>query len=184
MTQPVQSGDPELWKRLKAQVWEALGKGAPLPDFNMVLNDLKHNHDITPVEMNHLLQLFATLVIWDVYNIEMPSEKKLLPLKEMGPHYQIYDRGSCLVATPKELFSHERTLEEALQAARVLASEAYQRNWTIEFDGYFPMARAAWVELQALGEKHGRQATIIHYTPSSDDLKLYSARIQTLGLTF
>lgn len=155
----------------KSKVWEALKENLPIPDLETILT-----REISPVEVYYLLQRFATLTIWDVYNLDTPSEKKILDIKGLNEHYYIYDRGSCLVAAPKELFSHKRTLEDGLQAARLLAQEAYNRSWVIEFAGFDKMVRAAWVELQLLGDKHGKLLEILHYTPTMDDLRVYEVK--------
>lgn len=160
----------------KSQVWEALGKNLPLPDLGEVMNRAP-----TPIEIYYLLQRWATLTIWDVYNLDTPGEKKLLQLEGCSPHYQLWDRGSCLIAAPKDLYSHERTLEDALQTAKVLAREVYKRGWVIEFAGFDKMVRAAWVELKLLEEKHGKALEVLHYNPSPDDLKVFKSEFKTMA---
>lgn len=166
--------------KLKHQVWEALGKNLPPPDIAEMLN-----RPITVVEIYYLLQRFATLTIWDVYNLEYPGDKKLIQVEGNSQHYNIFDRGSCIVAAPKDLFSHERTLEDALQAARALAREVYKRGWVIEFAGFNKMVRAAWVELQVLGSKHGKFLEVLHFEPSPEDLHLSEVQVEARapGLT-
>lgn len=169
--------DPYFLTNLKSKVWEALGQDLPLPNLGDILN-----RPVTPIEVYYLLQRWATLTVWDVYNLDFPSEKQLIELPGASKHYFIYDRGSCLVGTPKDLYSYERTLEDALQTARVIAREVYRRGWTIEFAGFNKMVRAAWVELQVLGEKHGKQLEILHYSPSQDDFKVYAAKAKDPNL--
>jgi hypothetical protein len=166
----------DIFGNFKTQVWEALMKNLPVPDVGDILN-----RPISAVELFYLLQRFAVLTIWDVYNLEMPADKKILTLEGMSPHYHIYDRGSCLVGAPKDLFSHERTLEDALQTARVMSREVYKRNWTIELSGFNKMIRASWVELQLLGDKNGRHLDILRYDPTSDDMRIYTEKAKTLG---
>lgn len=170
--------DPYFLTDLKSQVWEALGQDLPIPEIGSILN-----RPITPVEIYYLLQRFAVLTIWDVYNLESPGEKHLLKLDGMNPHYNAYDRGSCLVVAPKDLYSHKRTLADALQASKVLAQEVYKRGWTIEFAGFNKMVRAAWVELQHLGDKHGKKIEILHFSPTPDDLRVYVVQTQMRGPT-
>lgn len=160
----------ELFRKLKSEVWDALGKNLPLPDMAEILN-----RPITLTEIYYLLQRFATLTIWDVYNLDYPGEKILLNLEGVSPHYQVYDRGCCIVGTPKDLFSHQRTLEDAMKTARAMAREVYKRGWVIEFAGFDKMVRSAWVELQLLGEQYGKPLEILHYTPSPGDVKIYVA---------
>jgi hypothetical protein len=170
--------DPFYLNNLKSQVWAALGQNLPMPEMEGLLN-----RPITAIEIYYLLQRFAVLTIWDVYNLEQPSAKTLLKLEGTNQHYNIYDRGSCLVAAPKELFSHERTLADGLDASRVLAREVYKRGWTIEFAGFNKMVRAAWVELQLLGDKHGKKIEILHYVATPEDHRVYSKQTQQSGPT-
>lgn len=166
-----------LANNFKTQVWEALEKNLPVPDFADILN-----RALTPIEIYYLMERFATLTIWDVYNLDAPGEKKLLNLKGASKHYHIYDCGSCLIGSPKELFSHARTLEDALQTSRAMAREVYDRGWTIEFGGFNKMARAGWVELQVLADKHGKSIDVLHYIPSNQDVALYQTQAKTLEL--
>lgn len=164
----------------KSQIWEALLKNIPMPELSEILE-----RPITAVELYYLLQRFAVLTIWDVYNLDAPSEKTLLNLEGMNPYYNIYDRGSCIVGAPKDLFDHRRTLEDALHTARVMAREVYKRNWTIELSGFNKMIRAAWVELQIIGDRQGRHLDILRYDPSQEDMRIYSEKIKvmaTLGM--
>lgn len=169
----------EFYGDLKSRVWEALGKDLPIPDIGDVLN-----RPITAIEVYYLLQRYATLTIWDVYNLDAPGEKHLLTLEDMNEHYNIYDRGSCIVGAPKDLFSHKRTLEDALHTARVMAREVYKRGWVIEFAGFDKMVRGAWVEFQILAEKFGKPIEILHYTPSQDDLRIVAAKASAPGMKF
>ncbi len=162
--------------QLKTQVWEALAKNLPIPEFDALLD-----RPISVVEMYYLLQRFGVLTVWDVYNLEMPAEKKLLQLEGVSKHYNVYDRGSCLIGAPKDLFSHERTLEDALQTSRAMAREVYKRNWTIELAGFNKMVRGAWVELQHLGDKNGRHVDILHFDPSSDDMRVYTEQARAIA---
>ena len=100
----------------------------------------------------------------------------MLTLEGTSPHYNVYDRGSCLVACPKDLFSHVRTIDDGLQTARAMAREVYKRDWTIELAGLDKMSRAAWVEIQHLGDLNGKRLEVINFIPTPDDVKVYSAQ--------
>jgi putative Ig domain-containing protein len=167
-------GEPQFYTGLKKQIWDALEKNQPVPEFAELFN-----RQLTAVEIYYLMQRFATLTIYDVYNLDRPGALKLLSLEGASPHYNIYDRGSCIVGAPKELFSHARTLEDALITAKVMAREVYKRGWTIEFVGFQKMMRAGWVELQVLGEKHGNALDILHYSPTDRDVKLIMEELKT-----
>jgi hypothetical protein len=155
---------------LKAKVWEALGEGMPLPDLSELLN-----RPLTHDDIYYLLKRFATLKIWDVYNLDPPSEPKLLTIPGVSKHYNVYDRGCYIIGVPKDLFTYERTMEDALLTAKAMAGEVFNRGWTIEFTGFGKMARACWVELQILGDKHEKPIEIIHYNPTPKDMRLYEA---------
>lgn len=161
----------EAFNDLKTRIWDALGKDLAIPELEEIFT-----RPISANDIYYLLQRFATLTIWDVYNLEPAAEKKIITVPGSSPHYNIYDRGSCIIGAPKDLFSHERTLEDALQTARAMASEVYKRGWVIEFAGFDKMARAAWIEIQLLGDKHGKVLEVLHYTPTEADIKIYTSR--------
>lgn len=158
---------------LKAKIWEALGDNAPIPEIESLLD-----RPLTLVEVYYLIQQFATMTIWDVHNLDLPGENIKLKLEDSSPHFNVYDRGSCLVGAPVDLFSHQRTLEDALITARAMAREAYKRNWTVELTGFNKMVRATWVEIQILSAKHGKPLEVLHYEPTDADQKLYRAEEQ------
>jgi len=159
----------EYIDQLKAQVWRALEDKLPVPDLGNLTNA-----PVTLADVYHLLECWATLTIWDALNLEPLGEAKLLTLEGASPHYNVYDRGSALVASPKDLFSHARTLEDALQTARAMAREVYKRGWVLEFAGFEKMESAAWIELQHLENLYGKKVEILHYNPSFQDLRIYS----------
>lgn len=163
--------------KLKAQIWEALEQNLPLPDLGEI-----YDRPITFQEVYYLLERWAVLVVWDAFNLEPPGEKTLLELEDCSVHFNVYDRGSSIVAAPKDLFSHERTIADALQTARAVAREVYRRGWTIELAGFEKMTRAAWVELQLLGDKHGKRLEILHFDPGFKEIKVYNEEAKTIAL--
>jgi hypothetical protein len=167
-------GEAQFYTGLKSQIWDALGKNQPIPELEEFFK-----HPLTAVEIYYLMQRFATLTIYDVYNLDPPGESHLLDLPGSSPHYKIYDRGSCLIGVPKELFSHERTQLDALITSKVMAREVYKRGWTIELVGFQKMMRAAWVEMQVLGKKQGNFLDVLHYVPTANDLKLYDTEFES-----
>lgn len=169
----------DLMRNLKTQVWEAVGKGQPLP----TMPDLGgiFNWPITAFDIYYLLERFAYLTIWDAYNLDSPGKPKTLNLKGASAHYRVMDRGSCLVASPVDLFSYARTARDALVTARAMAEEVYSRGWTIEFSGFDKMVRAAWVRLQVLGKQKGKFLEILHYTAPPEDMVIYTKEIGALS---
>lgn len=162
--------DPSFLGNLKTQIWEALGQNLPLPEMGDAMD-----RPITPTELYYLMQRYAVLSIWDVYNMDPAHDKVLLNLPDSSPHYNIYDRGSSLIGAPKDLFSYDRTLADAIQTSKVMAREVFKRGWTIEFAGFNKMVRAAWIELRLQGDKAGKHLEILHYSPGPEDIKVYTA---------
>lgn len=160
---------------IKSQVWDALNQALPIDGIEAILN-----LPITKLDIYYLLERWGTLTVWDAFNLDPPSEKKLLKLEGVSEHYLVYDRGSSLIMAPKELFSHERTLQDGVNSSRALAREIFQRGWTIEMAGLDKYTHAAWVEFQHLGDKHGKRIEIINYTPSPEELRAYQTE-QLMG---
>lgn len=154
---------------LKAEAWKALEGDLPLPDLQAI-----YERNISPIDVYYLLERWGTLTIYNAYDLNPPGEKKAIELPGVSKHYQVYDRGCCLVSVPKKLFSHERTLADALQTARVMAREVYKREWAVELIGFEKFTRAAWVEIQLQVDKHGKELEIINYNPTADDINLYT----------
>lgn len=171
------TGTTDYMDQLKAQIWEAVDQRLPVPD----LSEL-YDRPITAIDIYYLLERWGILQVWDAFNLEPPGELVLLKLEGASEHYNVYDRGSCIVACPKDLFSHERTIEDGLRTARAVAKELYKRQWTIELTGFDKMVRAAWVELQHLADIHGKQLEIINFEPTINDIKLYHSETQDLRL--
>lgn len=169
----LQNKGADYLDQIKTQVWIAVDQRLPIPD----LGEL-YDRPISALEIYHLLERWGILKIWDAYNLDPPGPMKELNLSGASPHYHVYDRGSHIIAVPKDLFSHERTLEDGLITAQAMAREVFERQWTIELAGFDKFTRACWVELQHLGDrdKLGRHVDVINYDPSPDDVKLYSSQ--------
>ena len=170
--------DPLFLANFKEDVWQTLGLDQAEPMLNEAFTS-----PVSAADVHHLMQRFGTFTIWDVYNLEAPNNKVLLKLPDISKHYNVYDRGACIVGTPKSLFNHERTLADAIQTAKAMAKEVYQRGWTIEFNGNLKMMRAAWIELQVLASRFNKSLEIMHYQPTERDLALYEAQVETARLT-
>ncbi|HLB43664.1 MAG TPA: Ig domain-containing protein [Gammaproteobacteria bacterium] len=168
----ISTRDISYFDRLKSQVWEALEKNLSLPDLKEI-----HDRPIDVLDIYYLLERWATLKIWDGLNLDSAGDAHLIILEGASEHYRTYDRGSCLVGVPKDLFSHEHTLEDGLQTARAMAREAYKRGWWVELVGFDKLTRAAWVELQYLSELHDNPINILNFHPTMEDIKLYYAKV-------
>jgi hypothetical protein len=158
---------------LKTQIWQALENNQQAPELADLID-----RAITPLDVYYLLERWGTLTIYDAFNLEPPGEKKLLVLEGVSPHYVTYDRGSCIVAAPKDLFSHERTLADGIATCAAIAREAFKRNWTVELVGFEKYTRAAWIEIQHLSQKNNRKMEVLNYEPSREDMKLQYMQAQ------
>ena len=162
-------------EKLKAQVWQAIEGELPMPELNI------HDLPITELDIYYLLERWGCISIWDANNLDPAGEKQLLTLEGASQHYEIYDRGSCLVACPKDLFSHERTFADGMVTACVLAREAYARGWTMELAALDKFKRVIWVEVQHLIELHKKPVEILNYFPTPDDARVYMAQLRPLS---
>ena len=165
------------YDELKAQVWEAVGQNLPIPE----LGDI-YNRPVTIAEVYYLLERWGILRVWDAFNLDPPGELVKLNLEGASKHFNVYDRGSCIVAVPKDLFSHERTLLDGIITAQAVAREVYKRGWTVELVGFDKYTRAAWLEIQHLGDQYGKQLEVINYRASMADVKLYNIQAQSKGM--
>jgi hypothetical protein len=162
---------------LKSQAWEALGNQLSLPDLSTL-----YNRPIDAFDLYYLYERWGLVKVWDAYNLEPEGELIPLNLEGTSKHFAVYDRGSCLVACPKDLFSYERTLSDGLITAKALAQEVYKRQWTIQLAGFEKYTRAVWVELQHLGDQYGNQLEIINYNPNQEDLNLYTIQANEIRI--
>lgn len=168
--------DSEYVDKLKSQVWEALGQNLPVPEMSEL-----YDRPVTVFDVYYMLERWGVLTIWDAFNLDPAGPCVPIQLEGMSKHYNVYDRGSSLVASPKDLYSHERTLLDSLMTAKAMAREVYKRGWTIEFAGFEKMMRAAWLELQLLGDIHGRQLEILHFDPTFKEIRLYNEQAKEIA---
>ncbi|EKD72314.1 MAG: hypothetical protein ACD_45C00704G0001 [uncultured bacterium] len=174
---PTISTDIGYIDKLKAQVWQALGQNQPIPELQELLD-----RAVSPLDIYYLLERWGTLTVYDAFNLDPPGVKTELKLAGQSQHFHVYDRGSCLVAVPKDLFSLTRTLEDGLQTVRAMMREIYQRGWTVELVGFDKYRRVAWNELQHLGDKYSKHLDVINYNPSLQDVQLYSAQATLMNM--
>lgn len=165
--------EEDLGSKLKSQIWQAYKEGhAPPPGIEQLIS-----LPITQLDVYYLLERWGTLTVWDAFNLDSPSEKKLLSLAGTSEHFNVFDRGSSLIMAPKSLFSNERTILDGIKTAKALANEIYNRKWTIEMAGLDKWMHAFWVELQHLGDKHGHNLDIVNYMPTSGEIRTYNAEV-------
>lgn len=147
------------------QVWLALNEGKPHPGLKSLIE-----RAVTPLEVYYLLERYGTLTIYDAFNLATPGVKIPLALPNVNKHFTIYDCGSSLVAAPNDLFTHERTLADGLQAVEVMVAEAVNRNWrVVDLVGYEKYRHAAWVALDVLSLQVGRSVDVLNFTASVKD---------------
>ena len=161
----------DYYSELKQQIWDALEQRLPAPTLDEI-----YNRPITAQDIYHFLEKWGVIKVWDAFNLESPGDLVPLTLPNASSQYVVYDRGSCLVAGPKDLYAEDRNLEDGLKTARALAQEVYRRGWTIEMAGLDKFTRAVWVELQILAARHHTEIEILNYEPTEEDKKLFKVR--------
>ena len=149
----------------KQAIWEAILQGQTIPELQALLN-----RPITHQEIYYLLSRISYFVIWDANNSAPAGALHALSLKGASEQFNVYDRGSCIVATPKQLFDHNRTLLNGIQTAQAMAREVFQRGWKVEFGGFDKMVRAAWVEFELLSQKFEKPVSYSYFNPSPQDV--------------
>lgn len=147
------------------EFWKAFFEGEFL-DLTEILT-----RKITPLDIYYLLSRFATLTIWNADDLSPTNMGKLITIKNASPDFLVFDFGVALVATPKDLFDHNRTVKQALQTARAMVDECRRRGWNIEMAGFDKMVTAAWVHVQEVnrGLSQNKQMKILHYEPTTAD---------------
>jgi hypothetical protein len=156
----------ELTQR-KNKVWQSLLSGISFPDIADLIN-----MPVTKEDVQYLLERYGSFTMWDVFNLDPPGIKHQLELPMQNPHYNIYDCGSCIVGAPKELYSDERTFEDAVQTVRAMARVVHERGWTVELGGTRRLMRAAWLEFQQLDEFSDKKIHVVSYQPTERDVKV------------
>lgn len=159
-----QSGKLDVFTEEKLAIWEAILQGQSIPELKALID-----RPITHQEIYYLLSRISYFVIWDANNSAPAGALKALALKSASEHFNVYDRGSCIVATPKQLFDHNRTLLHSVQTAQAMAREVFQRAWKVEFGGFDKMVRAAWVEFELLSQQFAKPVSYSYFNPTPQD---------------
>lgn len=163
--------------RDKQKVWQAILEEKSIPEIQSIFD-----REITYEEIYHLISRFAYFAIWNADNPDNPGEKQRLLLEGASEHFDVYDRGSCIVSAPKQLFDHARTLQHGIDTAKAMAREVLSRGWKVEFGGYDKMVRAAWVEMEAHAELQNKETAYAHFFPTDQDFQLLDQARQKLQL--
>lgn len=143
---------------------------------------------VTKADVYYFLQLFFPLKVWNAFDLSAPKAYKEIQIPGQSPHYRIVDGGSCLMMHPRELFSHERTINDGVQTAKALAHFAYDRMWTVEIAGFEKGQRAFWIYWQHLNIQNETELDILRYHPTLQDVRVYHHEAEaivngTLSLT-
>ena len=162
-----QAEKEERFSEEKQTIWEAIIQGQTIPELSALIN-----RPITHQEVYYLLSRIAYFVIWDANNSAPAGALHALALKGASEHFNVFDRGACIVATPKQLFDHNRTLQHAVHTAQAMAREVFQRGWRVEFGGFDKMVRAAWIEFELLSEKFDKPVSYSYFQPSPHDVDI------------
>jgi hypothetical protein len=162
---------------LQQSVWQALSEGKPHAA------DLKElsERGVTPLEVNHLLERWATLTLYDAFTVEPPGVKKPLELVGASEHYLVYDRGPCILLGPKNLFCHERTFADGMKTVEAASDEVFKRNWAVDLVGYYIWQRVAWVRLQCLALQNGCGVQVLGFQPAVQDHRIVKQKVMHVG---
>lgn len=149
-------------KEIRLDTWRELAENGIVPeDMQEVIN-----RPTTKQDIYHLLQRFATFTVWNADDLRLADIGEMVEVKGISKHYNVYDFEVCLVATPKELYSHNRTLGDSLETAKAMVRDVHKRGWHVEFGGFDRMATAAWYEVRKTNATNQHQMEVRNYQPA------------------
>jgi hypothetical protein len=154
----------KAYQKIKSEIWQKIFDGETPEEITQLFSG-----NPTFAEIYYMIGRFADFVIWNADDHVPPGALKELPLDGLSEHFKVIDRGPCLVSLPLDLYSHERTLTDSLEVARLMAREVFKRGWRVEFGGFDKMVSAAWVELQLCMKREKNSISIVFYEPSQYD---------------
>lgn len=157
----------------KYQIWQSIHENFSLPTTEQVTD-----RPITAGDIYYLLGRYATLTLWNADVLVPASQLKLLSLPGASEHFHVFDRGSSIVASPKNLYSSQHTLLHTIRTAQAMMREVFSRGWTVEAAGYDRMLKAAWLEGKRLAEMKGVDLKFLYYNPSQRTEKFYAEHIK------
>ncbi|OGT30883.1 MAG: hypothetical protein A3E87_07840 [Gammaproteobacteria bacterium RIFCSPHIGHO2_12_FULL_35_23] len=146
----------------RQEAWQALAKQGVLPESIQEIIE----RPVTSADIYYLLSRFASFTVWNAEDMRLAVNGKLIQVAGASDKFNIYDFEVCLVITPKDLYSHDRGLGDALKTARAATQEVYRRKWHIELGGFDKMADAAWYEAYDLNKRGEHQMEIRNYEPA------------------
>ncbi len=154
--------------------WKSFSEKLELPDLEKLLT-----RQITRNDIYYFINKFATLTVWNSDDFRPADNGKLIKILGASDHFMVYDFDVAIVASPKDLYSTSRTITDAVETARAMVQEAYQRNWNIELAGFEKMVSAAWVEAEWLNKKSAdHKIEVKNFIPTPDDWSHLSHRIR------
>lgn len=148
----------------RMEAWKELAKEGVLPES---MQEIIYR-PITKRDIYYLLERYATFTLWNADDMRLATDGRMIQLAGASEKFQVYDFDVCLVATPKDLYTQNRTLGAALDTARAMAREAHRKKWNVEFGGFDRMADAAWYEIYDLNRANanGHYMEVRHYEPA------------------
>ena len=155
------------------QYWKAFNDKLELPDLEELLT-----RQITKRDIYYFINKFATLTVWNADDYRPADTGQLIKVSGASEHFMVYNFDVALVGTPKDLYSTSRTLGDALQTARAMVQEAYERKWNIELAGLDKMVSAGWVEAEWLNKNKAEyKMAVKNFIPSENDWTNLSKRM-------
>lgn len=156
---------PDQISYRKGKIWKAFDDGETIPEDILEFVE----RPITKQDVYHLLERYASFTLWNADDMRLAENGNRIKINGSSDKFQVFDFDVCLVATPKDLFDSQRTLQDALVTARAMTREVHRRRWNVEFGGFDRMAYAGWLEVQTLNSKSRHKMTIKNYTPPGMD---------------
>ena len=130
--------------QLHEDAWVSLNKGGDLPESLQAILE----RPISKEDVYYLLERYATFTLWNADDLRLADGGKQINVKDVSDKFNVYDFEVCLVAAPKSLFDHSRTLTDAVKTAEAMTREVHKRQWNVEFGGFDRMR--CWIKTQLL----------------------------------
>lgn len=155
---------PEDISGRQGQLWRAFHESSDLPiDFVEFVE-----RPISKLDVYHLVERFASFTVWNADDRRLAATGKQIRIREANDKFLLFDFDVCMVATPKDLFADNRTLNDGYKMATAMVREAHRRRWHVEFGGFDKMANMAWYEVQSLNKRSRHKMDIKNYLPPGE----------------
>lgn len=157
----------------KQDHWQAISDDIKIPSAQEIAA-----RPVSRADLYYLLGRYATLTLWNADVLEPASQLKLITLEGVSDSFHVFDRGSSLAASPKDLFAYDRSPLHAIKTAQAMMREVLRRGWTVEAAGYDKMLKAAWVEGQRVELVTKKETKFLHYQPTQRTIDYFNVHVK------